>query len=53
MYIPNIYGDINTLMEIKISTSSYPILYETYGLIIAKWFAIFGSLGTLTYMRRY
>ena len=53
MYLPNIYGDINTLMEIRVSTSSYQTIYETYGFIIAKWATIFGSLGALTYLRRY
>jgi hypothetical protein len=53
MYLPNIYQDINALMELKISQVPKEVLLEAYAMKIGKWAAIFGSLGTLTYLRRY
>lgn len=53
MYLPNIYGDINYLMTLKISEVPQDILLQTYALKIGKWAGIFGALGGLTYLRRY
>lgn len=53
MYLPNIYGDIETLMGLRISSTSQEIILKTYALMIGKWAGIFGGLGSLTYLRRY
>ena len=53
MYLPNIYSDINHLMELKISVLSQEAILQEYGFTMGKWAVIFGSLGILTYVRRF
>jgi hypothetical protein len=53
MYLPNIYDDINALMALNIDTTPQDLLIQTYAFKIAKWAGIFGTLGALTYLRRY
>ena len=53
MYLPNIYGDINALMELRVSQVPQELVLQTYALKVGKWAGIFGALGVLTYIRRY
>ncbi len=53
MYLPNIYNDINLLTALNVDTTPSDVLLQQYAIKITKWAAIFGSLGTLTYLRRY
>ena len=40
-------------MALNVTQVSQDLLLKNYAWKIAKWGGIFGSLGTLTYMRRY
>jgi len=53
MYLPNIYNDINELMALNINQVPQEVLLQTYALKVSKWAGIFGSVGYLTYLRRY
>lgn len=53
MYLPNIYDDINSLMALNIDTTPQNVLLQEYAYKIGKWAGIFGTLGSLTYLRRY
>ena len=52
MYLPNIYHDLTTLMEMSLQTHSASAINEAYFLIGGKWTALFSFLGVLTYRRR-
>lgn len=53
MYLPKIYGDINYLMELKISNMDQAALLTEYGFIFGKWSVVFGLMGLFTYWRRF
>ena len=53
MYLPNIYGDINFLMEMKISHMDQAVILSEYATILGKWSVIFGLMGVFTYWRRF
>lgn len=53
MYLPNIYGDLNYLMSLKLSTVPATEIYAAYLTMTTKWAFLFGFLGALTYRRRY
>ena len=53
MYVPNIYGDINYLMELKISNMEQAAILSEYGMILGKWSVVFGLMGIFTYWRRF
>ena len=53
MYLPSIYGDLNSLMELKLSAVPASSIISEYAMMTAKWSVIFGVMGVLTYRRRY
>ncbi len=53
MYLPNIYGDISQLMNLKEGVNTTNEILHTYGYTLGKWTALFGTAGLLTYQRRY
>ena len=52
MYLPNIYNDLSTLMEMTLQTHSVAEINQTYLLMGGKWAILFTILGVLTYRRR-
>lgn len=53
MYLPNIYGDINYLLELKVSAVDRAVILSEYGMVMGKWSVVFGLLGMFTYWRRF
>lgn len=53
MYLPNIYGDLNSLMEMKSSNMEQAVIFHEYGMVLGKWSVIFALMGVFTYWRRY
>ena len=53
MYLPKIYGDLNYLMEMKISHLDRATIISEYALVLGKWSVVFGLMGIFTYWRRF